>query len=245
MIALRMLTVCGALAIGAGLAAPAGALVTPTTATIGPSFSPDRLGAKAVLHFTVHFAGGELGVPAPVRRVAIHLPPGLRMHIPKLRECTRARLEASGAGGCSTRSLIGAGHALADVHVGTEVESEEATVWVFLGPPQNGDPTLEILSQGYTPLDVRAVMTGTLLPDDPPYGEELVMSIPPIPTIPLEPDASTVSLTLTIGGRRFQAHDPNTVVVPSNCPAGGFPFATDFAYDDGSTSSATATVPCP
>jgi hypothetical protein len=184
-------------------------------------------------------------VPEPVRRVVMHLPPGLTMHIPSLRDCTRARLQARGAAGCPRRSQIGAGHALNDVHVGSEVEAEEAAVWVFLGPPQNGDPTIEIVGQGYSPLDERIVMTGTLLPDNPPYGEELVMSIPPIPTIPLEPDASTVSLSLTLGGRRFQAHDPNTVVVPSHCPAGGFPFATDFTYAGGSTSTATATAPCP
>jgi hypothetical protein len=250
--ALRALTARGALAMCAlamcgALATPAaaGAAVTPTTAAISPSLSPDRLGAKAALNFTVQFGGGELGVPSPVRRAVVHFPPGLRLHIPSLRSCTRARLQADGAHGCPARSQIGAGHALADVHVGSEVENEEATVWVFLGPPQNGNPTIEILGQGYTPLDQRVVITGTVLPDNPPYGEELVMSVPPIPTIPLEPDASTVSLALTIGGRHFQAHNPNTVVVPSSCPAGGFPFATDFTYADGSTSSTAATAPCP
>ena len=72
------------------------------------------------------------------------------------------------------------------------------------------------------------------------------MSIPAIPTIPLEPDASTVSFSLTIGGAAVRKHhNPNTVVLPSHCPAGGFPFAAEFTYEDGSTSSTTATVPCP
>jgi hypothetical protein len=240
-------TVCIALTLCIAQAAPAVAetAVSETTATIKTSFSPDRLSAKAAFTFTVHFSGGEFGAPSPLRKAVLHLPPGLRMNIPSLRDCTRAHLQARGASGCPARSQIGSGHALADVHAGSELEREEATVWAFLGPLQNGNPTIEILGQGYTPLDERVVVTGAVLPDQAPYGEELVMSVPSIPTIPLEPDASMVSFSLTIGGMRFKAHNPNTVVVPSRCPAGGFPFAADFTYADGSTSATTTTVPCP
>ena len=113
-------------------------------------------------------------------------------------------------------------------------------------PTQNLQPTFEILGQGYTPLDERVVFIGEVLPDKAPYGEELVMSIPPIPTLPLEPDASIVSFSLTIGAsRRHEAHGANTVLVPSSCPAGGFPFAAEFTYADGSGGSAAAVAPCP
>jgi hypothetical protein len=239
--------VCVALTLCAAQAAPAGAetTVSETKAAIRASFSPDRLGAKAAFTFTVHYSGGEFGAPSPVRRAVVHLPPGLRMHIPRLRDCTRAQLQARGASGCPARSLIGTGSALADVHAGSELEREEAAVWAFIGPLQGSNPTIEILGQGYTPLDERVVVTGVVVPDRAPYGEELVMSIPPIPTIPLEPDASMVSFSLTIGGLRFKAHNPNTVIVPSRCPAGGFPFAADFTYADGSTSTATTAAPCP
>lgn len=221
------------------------AAASETVAAIRPSFSPDRLGARAAFTFAVRFSGGELGVPSPVRRAVVHLPPGLSMNIPHLRACTRARLQARGAGGCPARSLIGVGHALADVHAGAGVESEEARVWAFLGPPQGVNPTIEILGQGYTPLEERVVITATVLPDHPPYGEELVMSIPAIPTIPYEPNASTVSFTITVGGPRFRTHSPNTVLLPTSCPAGGFPFETEFTYEDGSTSTTKAAVPCP
>jgi hypothetical protein len=239
--------ICVALTLFVALVAPAGAgaATSETTAAIRASFSPDRLGAKAAFTFTVHYSGGEFGAPSPVRRAVVHLPPGLQMHIPTLRDCTRAHLQAHGASGCPARSQIGSGRAIADVHAGSELEREEATVWAFIGPLQGSNPTIEILGQGYSPLEERVVITGVVLPDRAPYGEKLVMSIPPIPTIPLEPDASTVSFTLTIGGMRFQAHNPNTVVVPSRCPAGGFPFAADFTYADGSTSTTTTTAPCP
>ncbi len=243
--AVLALAACAVLVVGLSVPLVAQAVESETVAAIRPSFSPDRLGARAAVTFAVHFSGGESGVPSPVRRAVVQLPPGLSMNIPHLRSCTRQQLQARGASGCPARSLIGTGHALADVHAGAGVESEEAKVWAFLGPPHGLNPTLEILGQGYTPLDERVVITATVLPDHPPYGEELVMSIPAIPSIPYEPNASTVSFSLTVGGARFEKHNPNTAVLPTHCPAGGFPFATEFGYENGTTSTTTATVPCP
>ncbi len=225
--------------------APAPPPPEATTATIRPSFAPNRLGAKAAFTFAVRFGGGAQGVPSPVRRAVVHLPPGLTLNIPKLRSCSRARLQAGGARACPARSEIGAGRALADVHAGASIESETAGVTAWVGPPRNLYPTIEILGQGYSPLDERVVITATALPDKPPYGEKLEMTVPAIPTIPLEPNASTVSFSLTIGVSKQLRRNPNTVVLPSRCPTGGFPFAAEFAYEDGSTSTATATVPCP
>jgi hypothetical protein len=217
-----------------------------TTATIRPSFSPDKLGAKAAFTFAVHFGGGELDVPSPVRKAVVHFPAGLTLDVPKLESCSKARLQARGPRGCPAQSVIGTGHALADVHVGSSVESEEAAVGVFVGPPQGANPTIEIVGQGYSPLEERVVITATALPDNPPYGEKLVMSVPAIPTIPLEPNASEVSFSVTVGGKAAKKHhNPNTVLLPTICPTGGFPFAAEFTYENGSTSTSTATVPCP
>lgn len=226
--------------------APPPPLPEATTAAIHASFSPDRLGAKAAFTFAVHFGGGALDVPSPVRKAVVQFPAGLTLEVPKLESCSKARLQARGPRGCPPQSVIGTGHALADVHVGSSVESEEAAISVFVGPPQGPNPTIEILGQGYSPLEERVVITATALPDDPPYGEKLVMSVPAIPTIPLEPNASEVSFTVTVGGKAAKRHhNPNTVLLPTSCPTGGFPFAAEFTYENNSTSTSTATVPCP
>jgi hypothetical protein len=237
------LTVVGAVVVAAPSALGA---AEATTATIRASLAPNRLGAKAAFSFAIHYAGGELGVPSPVRRAVVHFPAGLKLDIPSVQDCDRAKLQAHGESGCPVRSQLGGGRATADVHVGSEVETEEATVWTFLGPLQDGEPTIEILGQGYTPLDERVVMSGTVLPDRAPYGEKLVISIPTIPTLPDEPAASPVSLSLTVGGKLHSGkRGAGWVVVPPRCPAGGFPFAAEFSYADGSTSRATARAPCP
>jgi hypothetical protein len=232
------------LALCTGLA---GAARAQTAASISSSLSPDRLGARASLTFTVHYSGGEFGVPLPVRRTVLRFPAGLSLDIPSLRSCSAAQLRARGPKGCPAQSALGRGHALLETHAGTETIAEQATLWAFLGPPGNSlQPTLEILAQGYTPLDERKIFTATVLPAGAPYGEELEMSIPPIPTLIFEPDASLVDFSLTIGARgRHRTHGTNTVLVPSKCPAGGFPFAAEFTYADGSSGTSLATTPCP
>lgn len=217
-----------------------------TTATVTPSLFPDRLDAKGALTLTIHYSGGEFGVPSPVRRSILKLPSGLSLEIPKLRSCSSARLLSQGPSACPSESQIGTGSALVEAHAGSGVIAEHLTLWVFLGPPENFQPTFEVLGQGDTPLRKRVVLSGNVLPAKAPYGEELVMSMPPIATLPLEPDASLSSLTLTVGSRsRGLAHDANRIVVPSSCPPAGFPFAAEFTYADGSTRSAQATSRCP
>ena len=228
---------------GAVIAAPAYAA---TYAAITPSLRPDRLGASGALTVTIRYAGGQLGVPAPVRRSVLRLPAGLSLNIPSLRSCDARRLLSIGPSGCPRQSRIGSGQALVEARAGSELMREQFSLSAFLGPPENLQPTFEILGQGYTPLDERAVLSGTVLPDRPPYGEELVMPIPEFPTLMLEPDASIVNFSLTIGSSdRHRARDATAVVVPSRCPRGGFPFAAEFSYADGSSSSAQATSPCP
>ncbi len=217
-----------------------------TSASIVPSLSPDRYRAKAALTFTIDYAGGELGVPSPVRKAVLGLPEGLTLAIPVLRSCTATILLAHGVGGCPAQSEIGSGHAVVIGNLGAEPLVEHVTLWAFLGPPHNLQPTFEILGQGYTPLSVKMVLPATALPARAPYGEDLAMSIPPIPTVPNEPDASVVSFSLTIGASaRHRTKGSATVTVPSHCPRGGLPFAAAFTYANGSQSRALATIPCP
>lgn len=233
---------CTALVICAAHLATAQAGVS---ATISPSLSPDRLGAKGALLITIHYSESE-GVPLPLRRATLRFPAGLGIEIPHLRSCSIARLRARGPSGCSMQSELGHGHALAEALAGSQVIAEDISLWLFLGPFHNLQPSFEILGQGFTPFDERVVLTGTVVSDRPPYGEDLVLSIPPIPTVPLEPDASIITMSLTVGvSKPSHPAQANTVVVPASCPPGGFPFAADFTYADGSSGDALSTAPCP
>ncbi len=217
-----------------------------TTATITPTLSPDRIGAEGALQLTIDYSSDESAVPLPVSSSVLRFPAGLGVEIPHLRSCSLTRLRAQGPKACPPQSLLGHGHAIAEAQAGSQIVSEGIQLTLFVGPFHNLQPTFEILGQGYTPFDERVVLTGTVRPDNPPYGEDLVLSIPPIPTLPLEPDASIVSMSLTVGtAKPRHPITVNTIVVPPSCPAGGFPFAAEFTYADGSTSSALADAVCP
>jgi hypothetical protein len=238
-----LLAACTILLVGV----PSARARVGTSAAITPSLSPNRLGAKGAFTLNIHFSEGESeGVPSPVRRSVLRLPLGLGIEIPHLRSCSIARLRARGPSGCSKQSELGHGHALAEALAGSQLIAEDISLTLFLGPFHNLQPTLEILGQGLTPFDERVVLTAGVIPDQAPYGEDLVLSIPPIPTVPLEPDASIVTMSLTVGASK-PAHpaQANTVVVPPSCPAGGFPFAADFTYANGSSDSTLAHAGCP
>jgi len=210
-----------------------------TTTSLVPSFSPDRLGAAAALTLNIDYAGVPHRVPAPVRNTVVHLPAGLSFHMQSVSTCSHAGVSR---GSCPASSRVGAGSDVAVAHLGSQTLSETASASAYRGPNQGGHPTLLIASQGLTPLIERVVITAVLQRDRPPYGLELQMSVPPIPTLPTEPNASILRFTLTIGG----GHGPRGVVqTPHSCPAGGFPFGADFTFTDGSTASSTATARCP
>jgi hypothetical protein len=218
---------------------------TATSAAITSSLHPDRVDAKGSLTFTVKFTGGELGVPSPVHKSVMKFPAGLTLEIPSLHSCSTRQLLAHGPSGCPPQSKIGRGHALAEVYAGPQLITENVTVWAFIGPPANSGPTLELLGEGTSPVPAQVVVTGTVLPGHAPYGEELVIPVPPVPTLPSEADTSMVNLTLTMGtSGRHRPRNANTVIAPPKCPAGGFPFAAEFTFADGSTSTAFTTARC-
>ncbi len=226
-----------------------------TFSVLTSSFSPDRLGARGALTFAVRYGDGEpdvvspmgrTSVPLAVRKLVVRFPAGMGLDIPNLNACTARRLRAHGARGCSAASRVGGGYAITKVHAGTQILSERIRLRAFVGPLHNGQSTLEILAQGYTPLGETLVFGGEMRFGRAPYGEELVLRVPPIHTLPAAPDAAPVLFSLTLGVSTHRlARSANTVIVPSHCPAGGFPFASESTYADGSVGRAAATVLCP
>jgi hypothetical protein len=219
-----------------------------TAAAIHPSFLPDRLGASTAVTLAFRFSGGQEGVPAPLSRMVVHLPAGLGISLRGVGTCPKARLQGRGPSGCPAAALLGRGHAVLEVHAGSQAIPEETTIWTFRGPNRGSHPTLEIFGQGDTPLDESTLSTAVLEPDAAPYGWKLTVSIPPIPTVVYEPDASFVSLSLTVGtsAPNPRAHvATGAIVVPRHCPTGGFPFAAGFTFADHATANTSATVACP
>jgi len=216
-----------------------------TAATLHPSLRAQRLGARTALTLAFHFSGGEEGVPAPLSAIVVRLPGGLGLELRGVTSCAPSRLRSSGAAGCPRGSLLGRGHALLQVHAGSLTVPEQSTVSVFRGPSRAGRPTLEIFGHGETPLYQNTTSIAVVAPDSAPYGSKLTISVPPIPTLVFEPNASFSSLSVTIGAvAGGSAAQAGPILVPRRCPLGGFPFAASFTFADQSSASAAASVAC-
>src|SRR5262249_34685495 len=162
--------------------------------------------------------------PAPLRAMVVHLPAGIGIHLQGAARCARARLEHRGAAGCPSRSRVGRGQAVLAVHAGSQTVPEEAAVSAVRGPDAGGRPSLLIYGKGDTPLDESTISTAVLGPDRAPYGSQLRVSIPAIPTLMYEPDASILSMSLTIGrvaGAPKARAGAGEIAVPRRCPRGG------------------------
>lgn len=233
-----------ALAVLLALLAPAGA-AAQTQTQLNVRLRPDRPRALATLEVTIGYKDPQATVPDPLRRAVLRLPEGLSVEVPRLRSCSPRALRAHGPKACPSASLLGGGWAIAEVQAGSQILSERVALTPVLGPLVGLQPTFDVFAQGSTPFQQRVTLSGTVVPDEPPFGEDMAITIPPIASLPLEPDVSIAELSLRIGPPAgSHRHGANAVVVPSRCPRGGLPFAVRTSFADGTASTASIYVPC-
>ncbi len=184
-------------------------------------------------------------------------------------------LVTQGASACPSDSFVGFGSALASAALGASTLNETAPLSIFLAPSSPNHTVLEFYADATTPVAEQLAFAGTQEPASPPYGIEFVVDVPAIATVPGGPDASIVSLRSTIGAPNAQYYVTRKVrttvtrrvgghvrrvtttvtrrvlqhvqglVVPASCPAGGFPFAMRFTFEDGTTTTVAAPIACP
>lgn len=150
---------------------------------------------------------------------------------------------------------MGYGTALAVLPFGPELLSETAAITTWMGPIEQGHLSLLFLAQAGTPVQTEVIFTSLLLGAKPPFGGSLTTTVPIVEVLPEAPDAAVTRLRTTLGPmhityyQRFHgkttAYHPTGIRLPHTCPDGGFPFAAEFIFQDGSHASARARVPCP
>ncbi len=246
-----------ALVAALALATPLPADAVVEQASLHASFSPDRLGAPTTIAFSFHLATSEGLAPPPLTRLDLQMPAGLNYINTTLglALCNPAVLVADGLAGCPANSRLGYGSAYVEVPFGTGSGHEIPEIQAVAGPSTNGNLAVLFYANGLYPVDAQLSFGGEVLPDSGRYGSQLQTNVPLVTSVPGGPDVSIVSVTSTIGpshltyykyvhGRRVP-FKPRGVSVPERCPRGGFPFAAEFDFQDGSSTSAQTTVSCP
>jgi hypothetical protein len=244
------------LSLAAALA-PAVALAVSEHATLQASFSPDRLGAPTTIAFSFHLATSEGAAPPPLTGLDLQMPAGMNYTTTTLglAICQPAALAAKGLAGCPANSRLGYGSAYVEVPFGTGSGHEIPEIQAVSGPSPYGNLTVLFYANGLYPVSAQLAFSGEVLPDSGRFGSQLATTVPLVTSVPGGANVSILSVTSTIGpshltyyrhlhGRLAPFH-PRGVAIPERCPRGGFPFAADFSFQDGSSTTATTTVPCP
>jgi hypothetical protein len=237
--------------------APVSAVAVSENATLDASFSPNRLGVPTTITFGFHLATSEGTAPPPLTAMDLEMPAGMNYTTTTLglAICQPAALAAKGLAGCPANSRLGYGSADVEVPFGTGAGHEVPEIQAVSGPSPKGNLTVLFYANGLFPVYAQLAFAGEVLPATGRFGSQLATTVPLITSVPGGPDVSVVSVTSTIGpshltyykhvhGRRVSFH-PRGVAVPERCPHGGFPFAANFTFLDGSHTSAQTSVPCP
>jgi hypothetical protein len=245
----RIGALLGALAISASCAAAAQAA---QSAKLHVSLSPERLGASTTIAFAFQITAPDHALPAALTLLDVRLPPGMGVDTTGLATCTPSAL-AHGPQGCSRNSQVGSGSVDVKVPLGNVIRPEIAALTVFNGPRKGGHTMLLFYAAGRLPIATQLVFPGVIVPGA--SGESIEATIPLIPTLPEAPDAAIVAMSSTLGtrqlayyrtvGRRRVRFTPKGATLPARCPVGGFPFSAAFGFNDATTATAAATVPCP
>lgn len=226
-------------------------------ASLHASFSPNRLGAPTTISFSFHLSTSEGAAPPPLTTLDLHLPAGMNYTTTTLglATCRSATLAAKGIAGCPANSRLGYGSALVEVPFGVGAGHEIPEIQAVAGPSPGGNLVVLFYANGLFPVYAQLAFSGEVLPDVGRFGSQLSANVPLVTSVPGGPDVSIVDVQTTIGPShltyyrrvhgRLQPFHPRGVAVPERCPAGGFPFAAQFTFQDATTASAETTVPCP
>ena len=224
---------------------------------LGATLTPERLGQGTTIGFNFQIDAPAGEIPAPLTEIDLRYPENLGIATSGLglATCSAARIEALGPRHCPADSVMGIGSAIAEFPIGPQIAHETAPVSIFRAPDEHGQLALLLYVTAANPVGVQIALPSLLLPAAAPFGGSVQIGVPLVPSFPDSPDVAVVQLTATLGplgityyerihGRTIAYH-PRGLLLPASCPHGGFPFAAELSFADGSTASTQTAVPCP
>jgi hypothetical protein len=251
-----VLLACICVCICAGVCLPTTADAAQS-ASLTATLTPEHLGQGTTIGFHLRIAAPAGKIPPPLTEVDLRYPSDLGIATSGLglAICSAAALEALGPGGCPPDSVMGSGSVVAEIPIGPEIVYESAPVTIFRAPTENGQIALLLYANGGNPVAAQFVLPSLLLSATAPFGGRVKIGVPLVPSLPDSPDVAVVQLTTTLGplgityyerehGRTI-GYQPRGLLLPNRCPRGGFPFAAQLGFLDGSTTAAHTVVPCP
>jgi hypothetical protein len=181
-----------------------------------------------------------IGKASPLFNSLLTLPKGLKLGYKDFPKCDPFKLERNGLEGCPKNTRVGKGTLVAD---GRPVATDpvNGSVTAFNGTIKNGKGRflLYLIPELSSPL----VLTGTL------NGSKLNIPVPPVPTLPGQPNATLTKFHLTVGAKikvkkGKERKTVNYLTNPKKCPSGGYAWSIQFSYENLEKLAPTDKVPC-
>jgi hypothetical protein len=241
---------CGACLLGAS-SAQAEEQVTITRA----GFSPAKLGAPTNAYGSATITSTTGPVPSPITHVNVYGPAGVTLDLRGTGVCSKEKLENVGPKACPANSRAGFGGGIGIYQLGQELVEEQYKLDFFLSNNRPGHVEMLIFLSGSKPVAVEVVFKAKVITGPKPYGLGFSVDVPLIKVLPEASNASAKTAFLSLGahnvayyrkvkGKRKLFHVKG-IILPKSCPRGGWPVASQFTFEDGSTVMAKRTVPCP
>jgi hypothetical protein len=179
--------------------------------------------------------------PAPVNNMKFQFTSGAKVNSDAFKTCSVDALRKTGPSACPSGSLLGEGTAKAEALT----LLLDADLKVFNGPGTVNNRQLIVWAKVRQIPTIVLTFPGTLKKTSGKYGWALNLPIPPIPTVGEGNDASVTGFSVKVGGYgRKNGKKVPFIEAPTKCNKPGWPFAAQFSYAGGATSSATALMDC-
>lgn len=240
-----------------GLGLPPASAQAAETVKLAVGFSPYRLGVNSAFTFGLEIGSTTGPIPSPATSIALRLPAemGLTTSQLGLDVCGPAVLRAHGVAGCPHEAVMGDGKAVLKTAAGSEGLEVPVAVTVVMAPAQHEQTQLAFYAESEADVIAELVFPGAMLGDSRPFGSQISLRIPPTAGVPGAPPPALTDMSVTIAppgllyakrvhGKTVRYH-PKGLAVPTVCPAGGFPFAANLHFADGTSVVAATSLACP
>ncbi|HWX97893.1 MAG TPA: hypothetical protein VNZ01_13710 [Solirubrobacteraceae bacterium] len=244
----------GAGVLCATLLSVCSAQAAETVSITEAGFSPNKPGMPTNAFGSATIGSTTGPVPSPITHVNVYGPAGVTLDLRGTGVCTEDVLRRVGPQGCPANSRAGFGGGEGIYQLGKELVEEKYTLDFFLSDNRPGHVKLLIFLSGSTPVLVEVIFAGTVIQGPKPYGLGFSVNVPLIKVLPEASYASAKSAFLTLGAHNVayyaRVHGKRTllhvkgIVLPQRCPRTGWPVASQFTFEDGSTVMAKRTIPC-
>jgi hypothetical protein len=235
----------------------ASALAAPAV-QLRAGLRPERLGHGTAVSLAIRIAAAPGAVvPPPLVAATVLYPAGVDVQLSGLGvdACVAQTLELRGLEGCPPNSLMGRGSAVAEIPVKHQALREAAKVAIVRTVERDGHLAVLLYLYGETAISAQIVLPALLLPAAAPFGGQLAIDVPLVPSLPETADVSVGEIRLVLGppdlvyrervGHRLVAYRPRRITLPKRCPRGGFRFAVQLDFLGGESASGATAVPCP